>query len=69
MKRAELQNVIKVYVRPKKVFFGSFSLRKGGNEVCGGAANELHKIAISCMATTETDIEIEVLVVLRRVKA
>ena len=48
---------------------GSFSLRKGGNKVCGGAADELHEVAIGCVATTETDIEIEVFMVLRRIEA
>lgn len=51
------------------MFSGSFSLRKGGNKVCGGTADELHEVAIGCVATTETDIEIEVFVILRRIEA
>ena len=45
-----------------------FTLRKGGDKVCGGAADELHKVAIGCMAAAETDIKIEVFVVLRRIQ-
>ena len=68
MKHTEKQGVAPTCFRPEKSDYMSFSLRKGGYKVCRRGADKLNEIAISCMAATEPDIEIEVLMVLRRIE-